>query len=167
MGFPGQSIVYHNERITIDIIIVHAHQNSIDACKGRRRLSVFDRIFTTLSEKAGRSNHLMIDATHLKAQRTVAFLLKRGFFLCHVGRTKDGLNSKLHAVRDGEGRPVRLYLTVEQVGVFIANATYVADGIVKPIMPGKLHNSHLAGKATKPSPARWKDQHRYGTRFIG
>ncbi|MBS0961339.1 transposase [Acetobacter thailandicus] len=44
------------------------------------RLGVFDRIFTTLAEQAGRSKRLMIDATHLKAHRTAASLLKKGIF---------------------------------------------------------------------------------------
>jgi len=43
-------------------------------------LGVFDRIFTALAEQAGRSTRLMIDATHLKAQRTAASLLKKGLF---------------------------------------------------------------------------------------
>ncbi len=34
------------------------------------RLGVFDRIFVALTEQAGRSKRLMIDATHLKAHRT-------------------------------------------------------------------------------------------------
>ena len=42
------------------------------------RLGVFDRIFTALAEQAGRSKRLMIDATHLKAHRTAASLLKKG-----------------------------------------------------------------------------------------
>ncbi|GBR07386.1 transposase [Acetobacter oeni] len=44
------------------------------------RLGVFDRIFSALSEKAGRSKRLMIDATHLKAHRMAASLLKKGLF---------------------------------------------------------------------------------------
>ena len=48
----------------------------------------------------------MIDATHLKAHRTAASLLKKGLLPRCIGRTKGGLNSKLHAVCDGQGRPV-------------------------------------------------------------
>ena len=39
---------------------------------------------------------------------------KRGELPRLIGRTKGGLNSKLHAVCDGEGRPVRLLLTEGQ-----------------------------------------------------
>lgn len=44
------------------------------------RLGIFDRIFVALTEQAGRSKRLMIDATHLKAHRTSASLLKKGPF---------------------------------------------------------------------------------------
>ena len=44
------------------------------------RLGVFDRIFVALTEQTGRSTRLMIDATHLKAHRTAASLLKKGLF---------------------------------------------------------------------------------------
>jgi putative transposase len=44
------------------------------------RLGVFNRIFTALAAKGGKSDHLMIDATHLKAHRTAASLLKKGMF---------------------------------------------------------------------------------------
>ena len=42
------------------------------------RLGVFNRIFAALAAKAGRAGRLLIDATHLKAHRTAASLLKRG-----------------------------------------------------------------------------------------
>ena len=44
------------------------------------RLGVFDRIFSQLTAEAGSSETLMIDATHLKAHRTAASLLKKGMF---------------------------------------------------------------------------------------
>ena len=44
------------------------------------RLGVFNRIFASLAAKGGRSDQLMIDATHLKAHRTAASLLKKGMF---------------------------------------------------------------------------------------
>ncbi len=53
------------------------------------RLGVFNKIFAELARKAGKSDRLMIDATHLKAHRTAVSR--------RIGRTKGGLNSKLHA----------------------------------------------------------------------
>ena len=44
------------------------------------RLGVFNKIFAELARKAGKSGRLMIDATHLKAHRTAASLLKKGLF---------------------------------------------------------------------------------------
>jgi transposase len=43
------------------------------------RLSVFDKIFSSLAAKGGKPDRLMIDATHLKAHRTASSLLKKGF----------------------------------------------------------------------------------------
>ncbi|WP_408870962.1 IS5 family transposase [Acetobacter fabarum] len=91
------------------------------------RLGIFDRIFVALTEQAGRSKRLMIDATHLKAHRTSASLLKKGLFPANIGRTKGGLNSKLHAVCDDQGRPVRLHLTAGQVSDFRGADVLLAD----------------------------------------
>jgi transposase len=44
------------------------------------RLGVFNRILTELTAKGGKPEQLMIDATHLKAHRTAASLLKKGMF---------------------------------------------------------------------------------------
>ena len=44
------------------------------------RLGVFNRIFAGLAGKAGKPGQLMIDATHSKAHRTAASLLKKGMF---------------------------------------------------------------------------------------
>ena len=44
------------------------------------RLGVFNRIFAELSSKGPRPERLIIDATHLKAHRTAASLLKKGLF---------------------------------------------------------------------------------------
>ena len=39
-----------------------------------------NRIFAALAAKGGKPDRLMIDATHLKAYRTAASLLKKGLF---------------------------------------------------------------------------------------
>lgn len=44
------------------------------------RLGVFNRILAELIAKRGKPEQLMIDATHLKAHRTAASLLKMGMF---------------------------------------------------------------------------------------
>ncbi|MFG1182945.1 IS5 family transposase [Xanthobacter sp. DSM 14520] len=79
------------------------------------RLKVFDRIFASLAGEGTRPERIMIDATHLKAHRTAASLLKKGLFPRRIGRTKGGLNSKLHTVCDGEGRPIVMLLSEGQM----------------------------------------------------
>ena len=44
------------------------------------RRGVFNKIFAELASRGPRPQRLMIDATHLKAHRTAASLLKRGLF---------------------------------------------------------------------------------------
>jgi putative transposase len=44
------------------------------------RLGVFNRILADLAASGGATDRLMIDATHLKAHRTAASLLKKGLF---------------------------------------------------------------------------------------
>ncbi|MET3900917.1 putative transposase [Devosia sp. UYZn731] len=47
---------------------------------GWSRLGVFNRIFAELAGGSDTSDRLMIDATHLKAHRTAASLLKKGLY---------------------------------------------------------------------------------------
>jgi len=44
------------------------------------RMGIFNKIFAGLAGQAGQPDRLMIDATHLKAHRTAASLLKKGLF---------------------------------------------------------------------------------------
>lgn len=44
------------------------------------RLGVFNRILAELAARGGGTDKLMIDATHLKAHRTAASLLKKGLY---------------------------------------------------------------------------------------
>lgn len=44
------------------------------------RMGVFNKIFAELAAAGGKPERLMIDATHLKAHRTAASLLKKGMF---------------------------------------------------------------------------------------
>jgi transposase len=52
------------------------------------RLGVFAKIFAALAAKGGKPEQLMIDATHLKARRTAASLLKKGLFPAVSGAPK-------------------------------------------------------------------------------
>jgi transposase len=52
------------------------------------RIGVFDRIFATLAAASEAIDTVMIDATHLKAHRTAASLLKKGQFPVASGGPK-------------------------------------------------------------------------------
>jgi len=52
------------------------------------RMGVFDRIFAELAAGEGIPEQLQIDATHLKAHRTAASLLKKGMFPVVSGRQR-------------------------------------------------------------------------------
>jgi hypothetical protein len=62
-------------------------------------MGIFDRIFANLAAESGPPDRLMTDSTHLKVHRTAASLLKKGDSPRRIGRTKGGLNSKLHVLR--------------------------------------------------------------------
>lgn len=51
-------------------------------------LGVFNKIFSELASEAKHDQRLMIDATHLKAHRTAASLLKKGLFPDVLGALK-------------------------------------------------------------------------------
>ena len=52
------------------------------------RMGVFNKIFAALAATGGEPEQLMIDATHLKAHRTAASLLKKGLFPDVLGALK-------------------------------------------------------------------------------
>ncbi len=52
------------------------------------RMGVFDRIFAALAGEGPKPERIMIDATHLKAHRTAASLLKKGLFPAASGAQK-------------------------------------------------------------------------------
>jgi transposase len=88
-------------------------------------MGVFARIMEGLASEGGEEKVVMIDATYLKAHRTASSLRvekggpddKRGRL---IGRTKGGLNTKLHAVTDAKGRPIRFFMTAGQVSDYMA-----------------------------------------------
>lgn len=53
------------------------------------RMGIFDNIFAELAKTAGNDGRLMIDATHLKAHRTAASLLKKRLFPAVSDAQKD------------------------------------------------------------------------------
>ena len=61
----------------------------------------------------------MIDAIYLKAHRTASSLRVKRNVGRLIGRTKGGMNSKLHAVTDANVRPLSVFMTAGQVSDYI------------------------------------------------
>ena len=79
-------------------------------------MGVFARIMTGLAAEAPDNKTISIDATYLKAHRTASSLrLKKGGRVRLIWQTKGGMNTKLHAVTDTSGRPIRFFITAGQV----------------------------------------------------
>ena len=84
-----------------------------------------------------------------------------------IGRTKGGLNSKLHAVCDGDGKPITLLLTAGQVSdycgadtvlealpeadVLIADKGYDSDRLREALAERGV-KSCIAGRANRKEP---------------
>ncbi|WP_144423494.1 IS5 family transposase [Sphingopyxis sp. 113P3] len=74
---------------------------------------------------------IMIDATYLKAHRTASSLGgKKGGPGRLIGRTKGGMNTKLHAVSDANGRPISFFMTAGQVSDY-TGAAALLDSLPK------------------------------------
>lgn len=102
-----------------------------------------------------------------------------------IGRTKGGLNTKLHAVTDGDGRPLRFFLSAGQVNDYtgalallgslpkadwlLADRGYDADWFrealadkgIKPCIPGRKSRE----RPIKHDKRRYKRRHRIEMMF--
>ena len=79
------------------------------------RLGVFNRIFAELASK-GRQARPADDRRHASQGPSHRCQpAQKGAVPRRIGRTKGGLNSKLHAVCDGEGRPLVMLLSEGQM----------------------------------------------------
>ncbi|WP_279483200.1 IS5 family transposase [Aureimonas sp. SK2] len=77
---------------------------------------VFVRMMEGLAAVGADPRTVMIDATYLKAHRTASSrAVKKGGLGRLIGRTKGGMNTKLHAVADTNGRPLSFFLTAGPV----------------------------------------------------
>jgi hypothetical protein len=65
-----------------------------------------------LAEQASDNKTISVDTTDLKAHRTASSLrLKKGGEGRLIGLTKGGMHTKLHAITDTSGRPIRFFIT--------------------------------------------------------
>ncbi|RYE72779.1 MAG: IS5 family transposase [Oxalobacteraceae bacterium] len=91
-------------------------------------MGIFVRMMEGLAAAGAEPKTVMIDATYLKAHRTASSLrVKKGGFGRLIGRTKGGLNTKLHAVTDANGRPLSFFMTAGQVSDYTGAAALLDD----------------------------------------
>ncbi|MFS0739345.1 IS5 family transposase [Brevundimonas sp. 3P9-tot-E] len=155
------------------------HKTLYNRWKRWSEAGVFIRMMEGLSGAQAERRTVMIDATYLKAHRTASSLaVKKGNLGRLIGRTKGGMNTKLHAVTDANGRPISLFMTAGQVSDYIGAAAlldslpraqwllgdrgYDADWFrdalqAKGIMPC------IPGRKTRTEPIRY-DKRRYKRR---
>ncbi|WP_157004587.1 IS5 family transposase [Brevundimonas nasdae] len=99
------------------------HKTLYNRWKRWSEAGVFVRIMEGLSGAQAERRTVMIDATYLKAHRTASSLGgKKGGLGRLIGRTKGGMNTKLHAVTDAKGRPISLFMTAGQVSDYTGAA---------------------------------------------
>ena len=72
--------------------------------------SIWRRVFEALAASGGPPVEVLMDSTHVKAHRCSAGG-KRGAQTQAIGRSRSGRTTKLHALSDGLGRPLRFLLT--------------------------------------------------------
>ncbi|MBU2031071.1 MAG: IS5 family transposase [Alphaproteobacteria bacterium] len=99
------------------------HKTLYNRWKRWSEAGVFVRMMEGLSGAQAERRTVMIDATYLKAHRTASSLRgKKGGLGRLIGRTKGGMNTKLHAVTDANGRPISLFVTAGQVSDYTGAA---------------------------------------------
>ncbi|WP_135501424.1 IS5 family transposase [Roseovarius aestuariivivens] len=81
---------------------------------------IFARMMVGLAAEHGEEKTVMIDTTYLKAHRAATCMAAtKGGRGRLVGRTKGGMNTKLHALCGSQGRPLSLFVTAGQVSNYI------------------------------------------------
>ena len=155
------------------------HKTLYNRWKRWSEAGVFIRMMEGLSGAQTERRTVMIDATYLKAHRTASSLrVKKGGLGRLIGRTKGGMNTKLHAVTDANGRPISLFMTAGQVSDYIGAAAlldslpraqwllgdrgYDADWF-RDALQAKGITPCIPGRKTRTEPIRY-DKRRYKRR---
>ncbi|WP_183969538.1 IS5 family transposase [Sagittula marina] len=93
-----------------------------------RDMGAFARMMEGLASEAADRKTVMIDATYLKAHRTASSLrFEKGGRGRLIGRTKGGMNTKVHAVTDANGRPIKFFMTAGQVSDYTGAAALLSN----------------------------------------
>jgi transposase len=110
---------------------------------------------------------IIIDATFLKAHRTPYSLrVKRRRAGRLIGRTKGGMNTKLHAVADANGRQISVFIAAGQVRDYTGyDADWFRDALqatgITPCIPGRKSRD----KTVKYDKRRYKRRNRIEIMF--
>lgn len=80
-----------------------------------------------LAAKGAEPKSGMIDATYLKAHCRTSSLRVKRYLGRLIGRTMGGINTKLHAVGDADGRPLSFFMTAGQISDDILAAALLHD----------------------------------------
>ncbi|QZO01166.1 IS5 family transposase [Chenggangzhangella methanolivorans] len=91
-----------------------------------RAAGVWDRLLAAVSE-AYDGDIVMIDSSCVRVHQHGAAGKKGGSGDPCMGRSRGGLTTKIHALVDAEGRPIRIELTAGQAGDAPVAATLLAD----------------------------------------
>ncbi|QQX91734.1 IS5 family transposase [Gluconobacter sphaericus] len=162
------------------------HKTLYNRWKRWSDMGIFMRMMDGLSAAKVEPQTIMIDATYLKAHRTASSLrLKNGNPGRLIGRTKGGMNTKLHAVTDQNGRPLSFFMTAGQISDYTGAAAlldslpaaqwmlgdrgYDADWFrdaleekgIKPCIPGRKSR----GKPVKYDKRKYKRRNRIEIMF--
>ena len=104
------------------------HKTLYNRWKRWGEMGLFVRMMEGLAAEGADPKTVMIDATYLKAHRTASSLrVKKGDLGRLIGRTKGGMNTKLHAVTDANGRPLSFFMTAGQVSDYTGAAALLDD----------------------------------------
>ncbi|MFT9026599.1 IS5 family transposase [Acetobacter indonesiensis] len=105
------------------------HKTLYNRWKRWGAMGIFIRMMDGLAAGKAEPQTIMIDATYLKAHRTASSLrFKKGARGRLIGRTKGGMNTKLHAVTDRNGRPLDFFMTAGQISDY-TGAAALLDGL--------------------------------------
>ena len=155
------------------------HKTLYNRWKRWGEAGVFTRIMEGLAAVGAEPKTVMIGATYLKAHRTASSLrVKKGDLGRLIGRTKGGMNTKLHAVADANGRPLSFFMTAGQVSDYtgavallddlpkaqwlLGDRGYDAD-TSRDALQAKGIQSCIPGRRSRNEPVRY-DKRRYRRR---
>ncbi|MEJ5141588.1 IS5 family transposase [Gluconobacter albidus] len=142
-------------------------------------MGIFARMMDGLAAGKAELQTIMIDATYLKAHRTASSLrFKKGDPGRLIGRTKGGMNTKLHAITDQNGRPLNFFITAGQVSDYtgaaalldslpmaqwmLADRGYDADWF-RDALEGKGIRACIPGRRSRGKPVKY-DKRKYKRR---